>query len=137
MSWLSSFNKRIKLTVDNTNVDGTLSNFPVLVKLSNSSGISSTDVTSVFTELGSDANRKKIAVTTSDGETQCYVEIERFDYSNSVAELFAINLVYICSSRPLSITCIFILFLNFKAFLYFLRKLRVCNFFPVNHANNI
>ena len=88
MSWLSSFNKRIKLTVDNTNVDGTLSNFPVLVKLSDSSGISSTNVTDVFTELGSDANRKKIAVTTSDEVTQCYVEIERFDYSNSVAELW-------------------------------------------------
>ena len=87
-SWLSGYSKRIKLTVDNTNVDDTLSDFPVLVKISNSSGISSTDVTSVFTELGSDANRKKIAVTISDGETQCYVEIERFDYSNSVAELW-------------------------------------------------
>ena len=87
-TWLSGYSKRIKLTVDNTNIDDTLSNFPVLVKISNNSGISSTDVTSVFTELGSDANRKKIAVTTSNGETQCYVEIERFDYSNSVAWLW-------------------------------------------------
>jgi len=87
MAWLN-YVKRIKLTIDNTNVDGTLSNFPVLVKLSDSSGISSSDVTSVFTELGSNSNRKKIAITTSDSETQCYVEIERFDYSNSVAELW-------------------------------------------------
>ena len=88
MSWLPGWEKRIKLTFDNTNVDDTLSDFPVLIKLSDSSGISSTDVTSVFTELGSDANRKKIAVTISDEITQCYVEIERFDYSNSVAWLW-------------------------------------------------
>ena len=88
MAWLSGWSKRIKLAVDNTNIDDTLSGFPVLIKISDSSGISSTDVTSVFTEFGSDANRKKIAVTTSDGTTQCYVEIERFDYSNSVAWLW-------------------------------------------------
>jgi hypothetical protein len=88
MAWLDEYSKRIKLTVDNTNVDDALSDFPILVKISNSSGINSTDVTSIFTELGSDANRKKIAVTISDGETQCYVEIERFDYSNLVAWLW-------------------------------------------------
>ena len=88
MSWLSGFSNRLKLTIDHTNVDSTLSDFPVLIKISDSSGISSTDVSAVFTELGSDANRKKIAVTTDDEETQCYVEIERFDYANSVAWLW-------------------------------------------------
>ena len=88
MAWLSDWSKRIKLTIDNTNVDDTLSNFPVLIKISDSSGISSTDVSAVFTELGSDANRKKIAVTTDDEETQCYVEIEHFDYANSLAWLW-------------------------------------------------
>ena len=88
MSWLDDWSKRIKLTVDNTNVDDNLSDFPVLIKISDSSGITSTDVTSFFTELGSDANRKKIAITTLNGITQCYVEIERFDYSNSVAWLW-------------------------------------------------
>ena len=88
MAWLSGYLKRRKLTINNTNVDAPLSDFPVLIKISDSSGISSTDVTSIFTELGSDANRKKIAVTTSNGTTQCYVEIERFDYVNSVAWLW-------------------------------------------------
>ncbi|MCK4529511.1 DUF2341 domain-containing protein, partial [candidate division WOR-3 bacterium] len=88
MGWLNSWKKRVKLIVDNTNIDGDLSNFPILIKISNSSGIGSTNVTSIFTELGSDTNRKKVAITTSDGTTQCYVEIERFDYSNSVAWLW-------------------------------------------------
>ena len=88
MAWLSGYLKRRKLTINNTNVDAPLSDFPVLIKISDSSGISSTDVTSIFTELGSDANRKKIAVTTSNGTTQCYVEIERFDYVNSGAWLW-------------------------------------------------
>ena len=88
MAWLSGWSKRIKLIIDNTNVDDTLSNFPVLIKISNSSGITSANVTSVFTKLGSDSNRKKIAVTTLNGTTQCYVEIELFDYSSSVAWLW-------------------------------------------------
>ena len=88
MAWLTNWAKRIELTIDSTKVDSVLSNFPVLVKISNSSGIDTTDVTSVFTELGSDSNRKKIAATTDNGITQCYVEIERFDYANSVAWLW-------------------------------------------------
>ena len=88
MAWLTNWAKRIELTIDSTKVDSVLPNFPVLVKISNSSGITTTDVTSVFTELGSDSNRKKIAVTTDNGTTQCYVEIERFDYANSVAWLW-------------------------------------------------
>ena len=88
MSWLAGWSKRIKLTIDNTNVDDTLTDFPVLIKISDSSGISSTDVTSIFTELGFDANRKKITVTTSDETTQCYVEIECWDDVNEQAELW-------------------------------------------------
>ena len=65
-----------------------LSGFPVLVYLSVSSGIGSTDVSAVFDELTSDANRKKIAITTSDGTTQCYVEIERWDDANEKAWLW-------------------------------------------------
>jgi len=45
-------------------------------------------VSAVFDELTADANRKKIAVTTSDGTTQCYVEIERWDDANEEAELW-------------------------------------------------
>jgi len=84
--YLEGFSKRIELTIDYTKVGSTLTNFPILIKLSSSSGISDSDLTSIFTELG--ANKKKIAVTTSDN-TQCYVEIERWDNANNLAILWA------------------------------------------------
>lgn len=88
MGWLDDWVKRIELTIDNTNVDSDLSNFPVLVYISAASGIGNVDASAVFDELSSDANRKKIAVTTSDGITQCYVEIERWDDANEKAWLW-------------------------------------------------
>lgn len=88
MSWLSDWAKRIKITVDYTKIDSALTNFPTLVYLSTSSGQSNVDVSSVFDELNSDANRKKIAITTSDGVTQCYVEIERWDHTSEKAWLW-------------------------------------------------
>lgn len=88
MAWLETWGNRRKITISNTNVDEDLSNFPILVHLSASSGTGSDDITDVFGQLGGDANRKRIAVTTSDGITQCYVEIERFDYANSEAWLW-------------------------------------------------
>ena len=88
MSWLANWSKRVKLSIDNTKVDGVLTNFPTLIHLSTSSGQGSTDVSAIFDELGADANRKKIAVTEDDGTTQCYVEIERWDDANEVAWLW-------------------------------------------------
>lgn len=88
MGWLSGWDNRVKITIDNTNVDGVLSNFPICLNISASSGIGSTDLTAIFDKLTQDANRKKIAVTTSDGETQCYVEIERWDDANEKAVLW-------------------------------------------------
>lgn len=81
MAWLSGWTKRVKLTVDNTKVDSTLSHFPVTVFLSSTHG------DCVFDELASDANRKKIAVTKSDGTTQLYGEIEKWDDANESAIL--------------------------------------------------
>jgi len=88
MGWLSDWQNRRKITISNINVDAVLSDFPILVKISASSGTGSTDITDIFTELAGDANRKKIAVTVSDGTTQCYVEIERWDHTNSAAWLW-------------------------------------------------
>jgi len=88
MAWLSGWAKRVKLTIDQNDVDDALSNFPILVYLSTSSGHNSNDVSFVFDELTQDANRKKIAVTTSDGETECYVEIEKWDDANEQAWLW-------------------------------------------------
>jgi hypothetical protein len=86
--WLSGWNKRAKVTLDHNDIASSLSNFSVLVCLSNSSGTSYDNVTFVFDELQSDANRKKIAITTSDGITQCYVEIEKWDTANKKAWLW-------------------------------------------------
>ena len=88
MAWLGNWSKRIKLTIDSGDVDAALSDFPVLVYISASSGITSADVSAVFDELLLDANRKKIAITTSDGQTQCYVEIEKWDDANEQAWLW-------------------------------------------------
>ncbi len=87
-NWLSGWEKRVKLMIDNDDIDDSLASFPVLIYLSNSSGIYDDDVEFVFNELQSDANRKKIALTTSDGVTQCYTEIEKWDATNKQAWLW-------------------------------------------------
>jgi hypothetical protein len=74
-NWLAGWANRIELTIDHTKIDADLTNFPVLVHLSESSGLNKDDVSAVFNELMSDANRKKIAITMSNITTQCYVEI--------------------------------------------------------------
>ena len=77
MSWLAGWEYRIKLTISHANVDSDLTWFPILVKISTSSGLGSTDISRVFDELGT--NSLKIAVTQSDGYTEQYVEIEKWD----------------------------------------------------------
>ena len=77
--WLAGgWDQRVKFTVDSGDIDGALADFPVLLYISAFSGIGGDDISFVFDELTADANRKKIAVTTSDGETECYVEIEKW-----------------------------------------------------------
>lgn len=86
MAWLGSWKYRRKITIDSGDVTANLTDFPILLYLSASSGTGSTDITDIFTELG--ANRKKIAVTEDDGTTECYVEIEQWDNGNSKAWLW-------------------------------------------------
>ena len=86
--WLSGWSKRIKITIDHNSIGSVLINFPVMVYLSNSSGRFGNDVSGVFDELQNSNNRKKIAITTSDGITQCYVEIENWDATNKRAWLW-------------------------------------------------
>ena len=76
-AWLDGWGKRVKLTID----DGltALTDFPVTIHISSSSGTNNKDLSFVFDELLSDVNRLKIAVTGSDGTTQYYVEIEDWD----------------------------------------------------------
>ena len=79
--------KRLKLVIDSDLIDADLTDFPVAIFLSTSCGIGAIDASVVFDELTSDANRFKIAVTTADGVTQCYVEIEVWDDANETAVL--------------------------------------------------
>jgi hypothetical protein len=88
MGLLDSWAHEVSLTIDHTKISADLTNFPVLAYLSTSSGLSSVDLSCIFSELGSDANRKKIAVTTSDGITQCYIEIDKWDTANKKAWLW-------------------------------------------------
>ena len=85
-NWLSGWKKRIKLSIDHDDIDDILNDFPILLHLSASCGRNSDDVSCVFDELTSDANRKKIAV--AKGATQCYVEIEKWDDDNEEAWLW-------------------------------------------------
>jgi len=86
VQWLSGWAKRRQITIDHTRINSDLTNFPILLYLSASSGINGADVTSIFDEVG--ANRKKIAVTLADGVTQCYVEVEKWDAVNEKAWLW-------------------------------------------------
>lgn len=88
MAWLSDWVKRIEITIDSTNIDSDLDHFPIPIVLGTSVGQDNDDVSCVFDELASDANRKKIAVTKDDGTTQLYVEIETWDDENEKAVLW-------------------------------------------------
>jgi len=85
--WLSGWSKRVKLTIDRNDITAPLSDFPVMVYLSTSSGRGSDNVACVFDELQSNANRFKIAVTTSEC-TELYVEIEKWDQASQKAWLW-------------------------------------------------
>ena len=84
--WLGTWAYRLKLIIRPEFVDETLTDFPIMVKLSTDSGISDSDVSVVFDELMSDANRKKIAIVYSDC-SQLYCEIEKWDDENELAWL--------------------------------------------------
>lgn len=78
MAWLSGWDNRIKITIDNSKVDAELSHFPITVIGS------STQLEEVFVEI-SDANRKKIAFTKADGATELYAEIELYNQAGEKA----------------------------------------------------
>jgi len=87
MAWLSNFSNRLKLTIPADGVDSSLTDFPVMINLSSSSGKTGADVTPVFDELGDD-HQKRFAITENDGTTQCYIEIEYWDATEERAILW-------------------------------------------------
>lgn len=87
MAWLGTWEKRIEITVDHTKIDSDLAHFPVPIPINSAAGQSNDDLTCIFDEVG--ANSQKIAVTKSDGTTQIYVEIEKWDNVGEDALLWA------------------------------------------------
>jgi hypothetical protein len=83
--WLPGWTKRIKLTIEQDRIDEALTDFPILVHIGKSSGINAYNLSFIFDELDSDDKRRKIAVTTSDGKSQCHAEIEEWNSSNQEA----------------------------------------------------
>ena len=83
---MSGWAHRIEFSIDRTRVDGDLADFPVRLHLGASSGIAGADLTPVFDTLGPES--RKIAVTSSDGLTQLYVEIEAWDATSRTADLW-------------------------------------------------
>jgi hypothetical protein len=74
----------ITLTIDHTKFRTPQVDFPVMVRLSTSSGISRADVTRIFSEL-SYANRHKFSIMQNG--SPCWVEIVRWDNAAQVAIL--------------------------------------------------
>ena len=85
MAWLGTWAYRRKITVAASDVDEGQSDFPILLKLSISAGKTGVNVTDIFDEVG--ANRLKIAITSSNGTTQLYVESVEWDDTGETAEI--------------------------------------------------
>ncbi len=85
-SWLGSWSNRVQIDATNTVVDSDLTDFPVVVYITNSSGTGADDLTFIFDELTSDGNRKKIAASINNTD-ELYIEIERWDDANESAAL--------------------------------------------------
>jgi len=84
--WLSGWDQRIKFTVNGSYVDNDLTNFSLLLYLSNSSGENNEDISLIFDELGS--NSLKIAITENDGVSELYAQVEYWDHVNEKAYIW-------------------------------------------------
>jgi len=84
--WLSGWDKRVKFTLDHNDFSETLTDFPVYIHLGASAGRYDEDVTFIFDEVGS--NSRKIAFTSSDGQTELYGDIERWDSTEESAQIW-------------------------------------------------
>jgi len=79
MAWLSGWDQRIKLDIDYTNkIGASVTQFPITIFLGAGNG----ETTKVFDEITT--NNLKMAITTSDGETQMYGEIEKWDNGSQI-----------------------------------------------------
>ena len=87
--WLYGWGNRLSFTIDKDKIDSDLTNFPVMINISALAGQTGSNISSVFNELESDANRKKIAITTASDGAELFIEIEQWDDANEQAWLWA------------------------------------------------
>lgn len=84
--WLAGeWDQRFNFTIESDRIAGDTTTI-IRLRLSANSGIGSTDVTTIFDEVG--ANYKKIAITNSSGHDEVEVEVSRWDDANEEAELW-------------------------------------------------
>ncbi len=85
--WLSGWDQRRQITIDSNDINNDLDQFPVPVSINNNAGKNNADITSIFDEVGTSS--QKIAITESDGVTQLYAEIEKWDAASEEAVIWA------------------------------------------------
>jgi hypothetical protein len=81
MAWLGTYAYRYKIKIPAGTVTETQTDFPVALYFGLVSGINGLDTTFIFEVT--DTNYKKIAITSSDGTTRLYGEVEKWDAANA------------------------------------------------------
>jgi len=94
MGVLAGWKYQLPIIIDDTNIDANLTHFQITLKIGASVGQSSQDLTAIFDELGSDANRFKIAATKTDGTTELYIDIDYWDDATETATLHIASVDY-------------------------------------------
>jgi len=75
-----------RITIDHTKIESSLTNRPIAIRLGTVSGITEADTREVLYALGE--SKYKFKITLSDGVTQCYTEIVKWDSANGEAVLY-------------------------------------------------
>ena len=81
-----NYTQYIEFNVDYNRVDSNLTDFPILLVISGSSGVDNQDITAIFDEIGN--SYLKIAVTNTSMLSEYYVEVERWDTVNEIGILW-------------------------------------------------
>jgi len=76
--WLPGYRYRVKLTIDNTKVDGDRTNQHAGIHISADSGPSSQDLTWLFDWLPNPRDWRRLAFTQGDGVSRLYADVERW-----------------------------------------------------------
>ena len=84
--FLEGWRGRIPIVIDPARIPEDLTDFPLRLRLGSAAGLSRRDLSTLFREVGT--NARKIAVTTADGLTECFVEVENWDTAAGRADLW-------------------------------------------------